>query len=205
MNKTAAPRKLNLGAGGQVAAGWLNIDRRFSGDLTWVNAQDHHVTWPDNDGGSLVMVHDLTEPWPLPDESADFAVAHHLLDLLEAPDLMFVLREALRVLMPRGVLRISSIDFAKGFEARRDGNVDWFARLGIPAEFCDDAALAFDWWLDWGGARRTLLPLGGARRILEVVGFKVEAADFEETTTLPAICELDSRPDESWFLEARKP
>lgn len=201
MNTAAAPllRKLNLGAGGQIAAGWINVDRAFTNETVEQARRRTPAGIP------FLLRWDLTDGWPWPDESMDFAVAHHVLDLLETPDLMRFLREALRVLMPRGVLRISSIDFAKGFEARRSGNVEWFSRLGVPPEFLDDASLAFDWWLDWGGARKTLLPLGGARRLLEIVGFKVEDADFEETTTLPAICELDSRPDESWFLEARKP
>lgn len=174
--------RLNLGCGGQVADGWVNIDRA---------------------GDPPVVVHDLRDPLPFPDGSVAMAVAHHVLDLLEERDLRAVLAEVHRVLEPAGVLRVSTIDITKSLRAVRDDDIDWFTAKGIPGDTVNDAAA---WWLDCGGARKTILTTRGKLAgLLADAGFACTYVGFEETTTKPRICELDSREDESFFVEATKP
>lgn len=196
--------KLNLGAGGQIREGWVNIDRAWPGDLA-VRVDGHgYVTAFDS--GAPIETLDLAEPLPYPDSTASAAVAHHVLDLLETLDLAALCHEVARVLEPGGVWRISSVDYRNAIAALVRRDLDWFARLGVPDQA--DPAATFMWYLEWGGARKTVLyaPAQLGVEYLEPAGFTWELVAFHETTSRSgSICELDSREDESWFLEAVKP
>lgn len=188
--------KLNLGAGGQVVEGWTNIDKGC---------------------GPGIFCADLTDPLPFPDGSARVAVAHHVLDMLDEPDLHALLGEVTRVLEPGGVLRISSPDFTHAMRALAEGDDNWFYRLGVPlrgslgiskpAAREDAVRSAFAWYLDWGGARRTILysPEHLGVEYLEPAGLKWERVGFHETVaSMPSICDLDTREGESFFVDAVK-
>jgi SAM-dependent methyltransferase len=183
-------RRLNLGSGGQIAVGWVNIDREFSSDQM-------------GRAREAFLQHDLRDPLRFEDGTAEMAVAHHVLDLLEEHDLSALLAEIHRVLVPGGVLRISLIDLVKGLDAVRRDDFEWFASKGAPG---DDIPSAYMWWLTCGGARKTLMVSPGMLgRFLDEAGFKRETVAFQETTAVASICDLDSREGESFFVEARKP
>src|SRR4051812_30384743 len=95
--------RANLGAGGQVVAGWVNIDRTFPVDLL---ASDY-----------VTVEHDLTDRLPFDDNSVDMAVAHHTLDLIDACELDDLLDDIFRVLKPHATLRISLFDIHRAWEA----------------------------------------------------------------------------------------
>jgi SAM-dependent methyltransferase len=186
--------RLNIGCGGQIVPGWVNIDRSFSEEQ--VELADKHL--------ARYLVCDLAEPLPIPDESATAIVAHHVLDLLEPDDLRALLSEVERILTPGGVLRVSSVDYRNAIAACAQGDLDYFRALGVPD--VGSAAETFAWYLNWGGARRTVLyaPAQLGLDYLEPAGFKWEVVGFHETTAMPSVTDLDSREDESWFIEAKK-
>lgn len=174
--------RLNLGCGGQVADGWVNIDRA---------------------GDPPIIVHDLRDALPFPDHSVERAVAHHVLDLLEADDLRALLVDVERVLVPAGVLRISNPSLTKGLGAIVRKDLAWFTSRGAPTT---DLVEAYMWWLTCGGARKTILATPGIMgEYLDTAGFKWTEVAFHETTTVASICDLDSREDESFYVEATKP
>lgn len=173
--------RLNLGCGGQVVDSWENLDRA---------------------GDPPIIIHDLRDPLPYPDNSVEMAVAHHVLDLLEERDLKALLVDVERVLFPGGVLRISSIDIAKARKAVQRGDLDWFTSRGIPGNTIQEVSR---WWLDCGGARKTILfSIDTLAAFLYDAGFKWTEVDYHETATVASICDLDSRREESWFVEATK-
>lgn len=181
--------KLNLGCGGQIGEGWVNVDRVPP------------MAWSDDLNGTFVK-HELRDvPWPWPNDSADGAVFHHVLDMFTPRELDQVLRAAWCVLKPGGLLRISSPDFTHASEAFQRGDLAWFTRLGVPV--VDDILLAFDWYFHWGGSRVTPLvsPI--------VIGGYLEAAGFDwcrdDEGSVDWLNALDTRQDESWFITAVKP
>jgi predicted SAM-dependent methyltransferase len=85
-----AERKLQLGTGANVYAGWLNTDvsdflRR--GDVVYMNA---------------------SEPFPLPDASFDLVFSEHMIEHLTYTDGQHCLRECGRVLRPGGRIRVAT-------------------------------------------------------------------------------------------------
>lgn len=196
--------RLNLGAGGQIVQGWVNIDRAWPDDLAVYTDPHGNQTALDLDDADLIT-HDLAEPLPFADATASCAVAHHVLDLLEELDVAALCHEVARVLEPGGVWRISNVDYRNAIAALVQRDLDYFRKLGVPDQ--RDAASTFMWYLEWGGARKTVLycPEQLGLEYLEPAGFKWEQVDYHVTTTKSgSICELDSREDESWFLEATK-
>lgn len=186
--------RLNIGCGGQIEPGWVNIDRSFSEEQVELAGKRL----------ARYLVCDLAEPLPLQDETATAIVAHHVLDLLEGDDLRALLLEVERILTPAGVLRVSSVDYRNAAAAMVQGDLDFFRALGVPE--VGTAAETFAWYLDWGGARRTVFyaPAQLGLEYLEPAGFEWEVVGYHETTAMPSVTDLDSREDESWFLEARK-
>jgi SAM-dependent methyltransferase len=97
--------RLHLGSGGTNLPGWINVDL--------VGAQAD-VTW------------DLRRQLPFPDRSADAVFLEHVLEHMTVAEGMAVLRHALRVLAPGGVLRVGVPDaglYARSY-AGDDGAID---------------------------------------------------------------------------------
>lgn len=200
--------RLNLGCGHQAPDGWLNIDRECPREYR----KGTFVTWPFPPGGpGYVVEHDLTQGLPLTAGSVDYAVCHHVLDLLELAAVMDLLREVHRVLKPGGVLRCSGADLARGVQAAIAADYDFFAEKIRVDEIRRvdhvwlEATVGF--FITQGGARKHWL--SGITTLAEAVGFagatNVEWFNGDRKTMGPdEILELDSRQGESWFAEAWK-
>lgn len=204
--------KLNLGAGGQIVQGWTNLDRAWPDDLvTYTDPVRNQVAF---DTDAVLVTHDLADlPLPFPDAAFRAVAAHHVLDMFPLDQLTKLCAELARVLEPGGVLRVSSPDFDHAIQALVRGDLEWFLDLGVPhpansaVPHAEVVQRAFMWYLDWGGARKA--PLVNAAYLavhcLEPAGFGWEMVDYHETiAAMPTITQLDSREDESWFLEAVK-
>ncbi|MES1156688.1 MAG: methyltransferase domain-containing protein [Alphaproteobacteria bacterium] len=84
------PRRLNLGCGHNVLAGWLNVDLEGGRHgKTFMNA---------------------LRPFPIPDASLDAILCEHLIEHVPAEGGRFLLGEAFRVLKPGGVIRVITPD-----------------------------------------------------------------------------------------------
>ena len=81
--------RLHLGSGGNNLPGWINVD------LVGARAD---VAW------------DLRHPLPFPDRVADAVFLEHVLEHMTVAEGMSVLRHALRVLVPGGVIRVGVPD-----------------------------------------------------------------------------------------------
>lgn len=198
--------RLNLGSGGRTDDGWVHLDREFSPEtLERAEAQLRaRPSLPPRCDSAFVQ-HDLREPLPFKDGEVTMAAAHHVLDLLDHDALALLVGEVFRVLEPGGVLRVSSVDYRHAIGALARGDFAWFTDLGVPE--CETIERTFAWYLDWGGARKTIFyaPEHLAVEYLHPAGFGVDLLSFHETLAQASICDLDSREGESWFLEARKP
>jgi predicted SAM-dependent methyltransferase len=88
--RTHDVRKLQLGTGDNVLAGWLNTDI-------------HEFT-----GGNAIVYLDARKRFPLPDESFDVVFSEHVIEHIDYTDGLRSLRECRRVLRPNGRIRIAT-------------------------------------------------------------------------------------------------
>jgi SAM-dependent methyltransferase len=107
--------KLQLGAGGNQLAGWLNTDQSRTGPYL-----------------------DLTEPFPFSDNSFAYIICEHAIEHICYADALAMLRECIRVLKPGGKLRISTPDLVRYADmiVRRDEetvrrSIDWYFRTWV--------------------------------------------------------------------------
>jgi hypothetical protein len=178
------PKRLNWGCGSHVAAGWINSDVK------------------DEPGVNLVA--DIRRGLPLQADSVDYAVSVHALPELPYPELVPALAELRRVLKPDGVLRLVLPDLDRAIDAYRGGRLDYFQ---VPPEDARSASGRFILHVLWFGYSRSLFTREFAEELLMDAGFeRVHVCAYRRTSgPFGRIIELDNRPEESLYLEARKP
>jgi predicted SAM-dependent methyltransferase len=114
MNQGKTPIRLNLGCGLTTPEGWINVDgswnarlakhpliRRTLAKIGLLSADHLGVPWNSN-----VFIHDIRKPLPFRDESATAVYASHVLEHLYIEEGQQLVREAFRVLVDGGVLRV---------------------------------------------------------------------------------------------------
>ena len=107
-------RRLNLGCGLITPKGWINLDgswnarlakypivRRFLRVVHLVPAELLGISWSQD-----ILTHDVRAPLPFENNYLSAIYASHLLEHLYLEEARCLLQECLRVLRPRGVLRI---------------------------------------------------------------------------------------------------
>ncbi|MBI5837009.1 MAG: methyltransferase domain-containing protein [Candidatus Eisenbacteria bacterium] len=91
-DRFAGHTKLHLGCGPHVMEGWANLDL---------------------EAGEGAIAFDLTRPLPLADGAITHVYSEHFLEHLTREQGLALMRECHRVLVPGGVLRVSTPDLAK--------------------------------------------------------------------------------------------
>lgn len=176
-------RRMNWGCGSYVDAGWYNSDLK-------------------SDPG-IDLTADIRDGLPLDDATFDYVVSVHALPMISLPDLPVVLGELRRVLRPGGTLRLCLPDLDLAIAAYTRGDRGYFH---VPDE--DESTLSgkLITQLLWYGWSTTLFTYEWTSELLERAGFvDVGRRDFGRTATShPGICDLDNRPDESFYVEATR-
>lgn len=85
-------RKLQIGAGENSRAGWLNTDIEPVRDQTFLDA---------------------TEPFPMPDGSIHYIYHEHLIEHISYPQGLAMLKESYRVMAPGGKMRVATPNLRK--------------------------------------------------------------------------------------------
>jgi predicted SAM-dependent methyltransferase len=182
-SREASVSRLNWGCGSHVADGWINSDVK--------------------DAPGVDLVADIRKGLPLASEMLDYVVSIHALPEFSYPELQMVLQELRRVLKPGGVLRLALPDLRRGIDAYLRGDMDYFQV--DPKEVKSEGG-RFIVHMLWYGYSRSLFTVDFATELLERSGF-VEAREcaFQATASeFEQIVDLDNRPDESLFVEARR-
>jgi len=178
-----AVRRLNWGCGTSPDPGWINSDVK--------------------EDPAVDIVCDILDGLPLEGDSIDYAVSIHALPELRLPDLAPALMELRRVLVPGGVLRLALPDLDRGIRAYLDGDRDYFL---IPDSDARSPGAKFVTQMLWYGYSKSLFTEDFVCELLERAGFReIAPCRYRETASeYPEIVELDNRPEESLFVEARK-
>ena len=102
-------RKLNLGAGGDIKAGWRNMD----------------IMFPPPD------YIDITKPLPFEDNSVEFIYTSHTVEHTTTPDAVRFFAECLRILKYEGTLRVAVPSADKIFGLADAEYLKWHGQSGF--------------------------------------------------------------------------
>ena len=176
-------KRLNWGCGGHTLPGWINSDNKESPDIN--------------------LSCDIRNGLPLDDGSMEYVVSIHALPEVPYDQLIPVLNELRRVLMPGGVLRLALPDLLKGVKAYERGDREYFL---VPDEDAQSLGAKLITQLIWYGYSRTLFVPEFIEELLMKGGFtRVEHCAYRTTSSAhPEIIDLDNREAESLFVEAYK-
>lgn len=176
--------RLHWGCGPITPAGWVNSD---------IHA------WP-----GVTVVADIRAGLPFPDNQFDCLVSMHALPELTYRELDPAFRELRRVLRSGGTLRLGLPDMDRAIQAYRARDVDYFL---IGDDVVQDLAGKMIVQLTWFGACRCLFNPTFTTELLMRNGFAdiIECGFQTTATSMAGITDLDNRPLESFFVEARKP
>ena len=174
-------RRLNWGCGKITPASWINSDI----------AAEPGVDISGN----------ILDGLPLDDHSIDYISSQHALPELKIYDQVEALSELHRILKPDGVLRLSLPDLDLAIAAYQNGKRDYF--------------LIWDWdtisgnfitQMLWYNLSLTPFTYEFAEELLQKAGFRnvCRVAYHQTVSPYPEIVELDSREQESFFVEAVK-
>lgn len=167
-------KKLNLGCGYEQPKDWVNVDKLDYGQ---------HV------------IADVLHVLPFTDDTFDFIMMNHVLQMFHYDELPVVLKEVRRVLKPGGALRIVTPSLDWAIDAFIHADRDYFP---IADELEDTLSGKFTRYLFWHGDTRCAFNRITLTDLLEKNGFDdVDDGVFGE-------CELDSREKESLVMEATK-
>jgi predicted SAM-dependent methyltransferase len=164
-----AADRLHLGCGSNLLPGWTNVD---------LNA------------AAGVIEHDLTEPFPLPSETVKFIYSEHFIEHITRGQASALLKECRRVLVPGGVIRLSTPSLEKLLEeyaARRTtewSDVCW--RPNTPCRMVNEGMRL------WG--HQFVYDLDELTLLLNEAGFEQLAQVAWRESRHPELKGLESRP-----------
>lgn len=192
--------RLSWASGPIVREGWCHSDERFYDGMRlgwdWSNIDGERRP---GDGADHVGAIQDGLPWA--DDTFEYVVSHHGFMMLPEQDLVPALVELRRVTKPGGWLRVSVPSLSRAVDAWRQDRIEWFP---LKAVTVDDALCVY---LTQGGATKSLFTSARLQRLMWEAGWNgaTSALPGRTTSDIPAITELDSRPNESIFMEAMNP
>jgi ubiquinone/menaquinone biosynthesis C-methylase UbiE len=118
--------KYNLGCGGHLPDGWINVDYALGARLSklpvfkLINKKIgfFNIDWDDN-----IYIHDLTKKFPWDTESAQYVYSSHTLEHMSKSDGRYFLEESYRILKKGGILRIVIPNLHHIIEEYLSGNI----------------------------------------------------------------------------------
>jgi SAM-dependent methyltransferase len=201
------PVKVNLGSGMFVARGWINLDASLKALLKGWPAFALRAIYPLLVKNGLkceefvtllrnerFVHHDLRSGLPLPDASVDFLYCSHALHHLYRAQAAKLLADGMRTLKPGGTIRIvvPDLEYIMSLyqQGKRERALSYFFYESPRSELF---------------SRRYQYDFLLLRGLLESTGFRdVRRCAYQKGRTPDLDC-LDRMPEESLFVEARRP
>jgi predicted SAM-dependent methyltransferase len=203
--------RINLGAGSNVAPGWVNIDGslsalaagwpaplidlawRFSTGRRWVSREQYRQLLRDN----RFIHHDLRHGIPLGSETVDIVYSSHFFEHIYRDEADSLLRETFRVLKPGGLVRINVPDLTMALEAFSAGLTEDGLAFFFPRSESDaDGAY---------GQHRYMYDYGVIRGAFEAAGFTGIVKRDRGEGAAPDLDVLERRSPAGLYVEARRP
>lgn len=174
-------RRLHWGCNDKTPAGWINSDIK--------------------ERPGIDLSCDILDGLPLDDESIAYISSQHALQELTITDQEKALRELRRVLKPNGVLRLCLPDLDRSIAAYQSGRREYFK-----VDDWETLSGNFICHILWYSYNHTLFTYDFAEELLRKASFRdvCRVAYRQTASPYPEIVELDSRPEESFYVEAFK-
>lgn len=182
--RRSGPHGLHLGCGPNPIDGWLNTDVRPTGQTVRLDA---------------------ARPFPLPDESFDYAFSEHMFEHLDYEEGRSMLRECRRILRPGGILRLTvpTLDFLIRLYREPETEIhrrytEWHLKRFAPRIYADFAAdgrplpaalVVNDFMRMWD--HRTIYDLATLCEMLALVGFSQVTVREAGQSAHPFLCGLE--------------
>ena len=202
------PVKINLGSSLAVYGDWINIDIDFnllisglprplikfyyknSGAKNWWSEEEFLSKLKNH----TFIHHRLEYGIPCHNESVDNVYSSHTLEHLFRENAKDMLNEAYRVLVPNGLIRICIPDLEHALKLYYDGEKEKALDYFFPNSQSD-----------YTSRHMYMYDFDMLKNLLQDVGFtNVQRCEYQKGET-PDVENLDVRPDETLFVEARKP
>lgn len=176
-------RRLQFGCGQFAAAGWINANLE--------------------PGPGVDFRCDIRGGLPLESDSVRYIASMHALCELPYLDVVPALRELRRVLEPGGVLRLGLPDLERAIDAYVRGDRSYFS---IPDDETPSLSGKLIVQMTWYGTNLMTFTCEFARELLERADFRdiARCEPGQTRSPWPEIVQLDNRPKETFFIEARK-
>jgi SAM-dependent methyltransferase len=139
-SQTTTP-KLHIGCGKHILSGWLNTDSYLQ------------------DPSLPIYLFDASQKFPFGDATFAYVFSEHMIEHISYPAGLHMLRECLRVLKPRGVLRLSTPDLDFLLDLRRPDKsplqreyIRWSAETNTPhvPDPTNETFVINNYVRDWG-------------------------------------------------------
>jgi predicted SAM-dependent methyltransferase len=180
--RTAKVRKLQIGAGKNNKAGWLNTDI----DMRTEEAAEQAYL-------------DATKPFPLPDRSFRYVYSEHVIEHVPFAEGLGMLRETFRVLEPGGRVRIATPDlnqFLNLFKTEQTSEMKQYIQDKLKwhewPKTPDDECFILNMQLrDWG--HQFIYTPKMMKAVLEHVGFRNVTQQAVSKSDDPVLVGLEGR------------
>lgn len=201
--------KANLGSGFLVTKDWINVDGninvlfrnfpifilkiiyRITGTKKWMTQDEYLKTLKSN----IFVHHKFQYGMPFIDNSLDYIYTSNFIEHLFKTEAEYLFKEIYRCLKPGGVLRITVPDFQIG--------VDLFQK-GEKQQAIEKFFFVTDSYTDFFSIHKYLYDFEMLRDTLTQFGYKnINKCEYKQGKT-PDIDYLDTKPNESLFVEAEK-
>lgn len=186
--------KVNLGCGGDLKPGWLNLDLVLD-------------TEPEVAEGLHFINYDLRRPLPLANGSCQIIYSSHFFEHLEYADAMRLLRQCYELLKPGGIFRISLPDFRGVCAAYLNGDPSYFELVDqkrfLPEVEPHDLTLIdfVNFAIYQSGEHKRMYDDEKVVRLLQGIGFnEVATCGFDEEIDPPS----PLRVNYSFYVQAVK-
>ena len=203
--------KLNLGCGSQLPSGWVNVDYALGARVARIplfrvfnkRLRLFRMDWDDS-----IYLHDLTRPFPWPDNSIDIVYSSHTLEHMSREKGKAFLHQCHRVLKSGGIIRIVVPDLFAIVRRYLDGE--------LPAEEFVEAlgVLYLDSGSRWKSRlapfvqypHKCMYDTPSLVKCLSNAGFEARGRDSFDSAILDiSDIEMESRTNDAVIVEGVKP
>ena len=202
--------KLNLGCGSETPVDWINVDYSIGArffKIPGFSILNRKFRFFNLQWDKRIVLHDLRQKFPWPDESVDIVYSSHTLEHFTRLEGVHFLREAYRVLKLGGILRIVVPDLSVLVSKYINGETraDYFLESLLVLYGNKDSALINILAPFVQFPHKCMYDANALLKILDSIGIIAEKKEYLESNIADINnIELESRTVDAVIIEGKK-